>query len=88
MVLAARLSAVLGLAPAADGERLAALLERFGLPVALPPGLSAGSLLDRMRLDKKAAADGLRFVLWDGAGAARVVAGVPDAAVLGVLASG
>ena len=38
-----------------------------------------------MRLDKKAAADGLRFVLWDGAGTARVVAGVPDAAVLDVL---
>jgi 3-dehydroquinate synthase len=38
-----------------------------------------------MRLDKKAQASGLRFVLWDGAGAARVVAGVDEAAVLDVL---
>jgi len=88
MVLAARLSSALGLAPAADGERLAALLARFGLPVALPPGLPAAALLERMRLDKKAAAGGLRFVLWDGAGAARVVAGVADAAVLDVLRAG
>jgi 3-dehydroquinate synthase len=87
MVLAARLSTAAGLAPAADGERLAALLDRFGLPTALPPRLDAGALLARMRLDKKAAADGLRFVLWDGVGAARVVTGVPDAAVLGVLAA-
>lgn len=85
MVLAARLSARQGLAGDADAERLAALLARFGLPVALPDGLDPAALLGRMRLDKKAAADGLRFVLWDGIGAARVVAGVPDEAVLAVL---
>ena len=38
-----------------------------------------------MRLDKKAQGSGLRFVLWDGAGAARVVADVDEAAVLDVL---
>ena len=38
-----------------------------------------------MRLDKKADAGGIRFVLWDRAGAARVVAGVQDDAVLAVL---
>jgi 3-dehydroquinate synthase len=32
-----------------------------------------------------AAAGGLRFVLWSGPGAAQLVAGVPDDAVLGVL---
>ena len=85
MVLAARLSTALGLASNADGERLYALLARFGLPVALPPGLEAEALLARMRLDKKAQASGLRFVLWDGAGAARVVADVADSAVLDVL---
>jgi 3-dehydroquinate synthase len=61
------------------------LLSRFGLPTAIPAGLDAGSLLARMRLDKKADAKGLRFVLWDGAGSARVVAGVPDTVVLSVL---
>ena len=85
MVLAARLSAALGLAPQADGDRLHALLARFGLPVVLPADLEAEALLARMRLDKKAQAGGLRFVLWDCAGAARVVANVADGAVLDVL---
>jgi 3-dehydroquinate synthase len=85
MVLAGRLSAAFGLAPQADGDRLQALLARFGLPVALPPGLEAEALLARMRLDKKAQAGGLRFVLWDGMGAARIVADVAEDAVLKVL---
>ena len=87
MVLAARLSAWLGLAPRADAERLQHLLTAFGLPVEVPAGLSPDALLARMRLDKKAAADGLRFILWDGAGQARVVAGVDEAQVLAVLAT-
>ena len=85
MVLAARLSTLLGLADAADGERLRALLARFGLPTALPPDLDPAALVARMRLDKKAQGSGLRFVLWDGAGKARVVADVDEAAVLHVL---
>ncbi|MFC5577380.1 3-dehydroquinate synthase [Lysobacter niabensis] len=85
MVLAARLSTTLGLASAGGATRLEALLDRFGLPTALPPGLDAGALIARMRLDKKANADGLRFVLWDGAGAARVIAGVAEDAVRAVL---
>ena len=86
MVLAARLSTVLGMAAATDGERLQALLARFGLSTALPAGLAPDALVARMRLDKKAQAGGLRFVLWDGAGRARVVADVPEAAVLQALA--
>jgi len=85
MVLAARLSHALGLAPDTDADRLRRLLERFGLDTRLPAGLDPQALLARMRLDKKATADGLRFVLWDGAGRARIVAGVPDEAVLAVL---
>ena len=85
MVLAARLSARLGHASEADADRLQAVLERFGLPVALPGGLDPDALLAHMRLDKKAQASGLRFVLWDGIGRARVVAGVPADAVLAVL---
>ena len=79
------MSALLGLSQTAETQRLAALLQQVGLPTALPAGLAADALLARMRLDKKAAADGLRFVLWDGVGRARVVAGVPDETVLRVL---
>ena len=85
MVLAARLSTLLGLADAADGERLRALLARFGLPTALPPDLDPAALVARMRLDKKAQGSGLRFVLWDGAGKARVVADVAEARVMDAL---
>ncbi|HQW60638.1 MAG TPA: 3-dehydroquinate synthase, partial [Thermomonas sp.] len=85
MLLAARLSAALRLADAGDGERLRALLQRFGLPTTVPAGLQAEALVARMRLDKKAQGSGLRFVLWDRAGAARVVAGVDEAQVLDVL---
>jgi 3-dehydroquinate synthase len=85
MVLAARLSTALGVASADGARRLEALLERFGLPTAVPAGLDTRALVARMRLDKKADAHGLRFVLWDGAGAARVVAGVAEETVLTVL---
>ncbi|MFC0682714.1 3-dehydroquinate synthase [Lysobacter korlensis] len=85
MVLAANLSAALGIAAPEDAQRLRTLLERLGLPTALPPGLDPAALLARMRLDKKADARGLRFILWHGAGEAHIAAGVEDAAVLSVL---
>jgi 3-dehydroquinate synthase len=84
MVLAARLAAALGRAGAADGARLAALLEAFGLPTR-PPEVDPGTVLEAMRLDKKALAGGVRLVLWRGIGQAEVVPGVPDEAVLKVL---
>ena len=66
MLQAARLSAALELADIAHAQRLEALLTRLGLPTQLPANLDPGALLERMRLDKKAAAGGLRFVLWEG----------------------
>lgn len=88
MVQAARLSGALGLAPAGDAGRLADLLARFGLPVRGDPAMPVDALIGHMRLDKKAQADGLRFVLWRGVGRADVVAGVTEDAVRGVLAGG
>ena len=85
MVLAARLSAALGMAGDADAQRLALLLQRLGLDTGLPAGLAPGALLARMRLDKKADANGLRFILWSGIGNARIAPGVPESAVLDVL---
>lgn len=85
MVLAARLSIALGMANAADAERLSTLLQAFGLPVELPAGLDPLALLAHMRLDKKTQGSGLRFILWECAGAARIVAAVDEAAVLATL---
>ncbi|MFT4198319.1 MAG: 3-dehydroquinate synthase [Pseudoxanthomonas sp.] len=85
MVLAARLSARLGMAPAADGERLQALLRALGLPTTVPAGLAPADLLARMRLDKKNLGGRLRLVLWEGIGKAVVVPGVDEAEVLAVL---
>jgi 3-dehydroquinate synthase len=85
MVLAARLSAALGMASLADADALEAVLKRFGLPTTIPAGLDPEALLARMRLDKKAQASGLRFILWDRPGAARVIADVSENAVLQVL---
>ncbi|WP_305806370.1 3-dehydroquinate synthase [Stenotrophomonas sp. YIM B06876] len=88
MVLAARLSAALGMAAAADTDTLRELLQACGLPVAIPPGLDAGALLAHMRLDKKNIAGRLRLVLWRGIGRAEVVPDVDEAAVLEVLRQG
>jgi 3-dehydroquinate synthase len=85
MVLAARLSADLGLAPWPDAARLATLLERLGLPVGIPAGLSGDALLGRMRLDKKALSGEVRLVLWSGLGQARLVPGVAADDILAVL---
>jgi 3-dehydroquinate synthase len=88
MVLAARLSAALGRAPGADAQRLQALLQRLGLPTRIPAGLDAQALLQRMRLDKKADAGGLRFILWHRIGDAHIASGISDEAVLAVLRAG
>jgi len=85
MVQAARLSERLGLAPAVDTVRLRDLLLRFGLPVDPPRGLDPDALIAHMRLDKKTQAGGLRFIVWEGAGRARVQADVPEDTVRDVL---
>jgi 3-dehydroquinate synthase len=86
MCLAARLSAQLGLATAADAERLADLLRRFDLPTVIPAGISPQRLLEIMRLDKKNLSGRLRLILWRGIGQAELVGDVPEDAVLAALA--
>ncbi|WP_457321285.1 3-dehydroquinate synthase, partial [Stenotrophomonas sp. P5_B8] len=88
MVLAARLSARLGMSSEADTDQLRDLLLRYELPVEIPAGLAPDALLARMRLDKKNLAGRLRLVLWRGIGHAEVVADVDEADVLSVLATG
>lgn len=86
MVLAARLSAMLGLAAEADAERLAGLLAACGLPTRVPATLDADALLRHMRLDKKNLGAQARFILWRGIGRAEIVADVPADALRAVLA--
>ena len=85
MVLAARLSAALGMADEADTVRLGRLLHALGLPTRVPAGLDPEALLARMRLDKKNLAGRLRLVLWRGIGRAEVVADVDESRVLDLL---
>lgn len=88
MVMAARLSEAVGLVDAAFVERIRALVERAGLPVVAPvldAQRNADRYLELMRLDKKAEAGEIRFVLIDGPGRA-VVRPVPDAVVADVIA--
>lgn len=85
MVLAARLSARLGLTADTDAERLADLLAAFGLPVAPPEGSHPATLLRHMRLDKKNRAGELRLILWRGIGQAEIVDGIDEGEVLAVL---
>lgn len=86
MLQAARLSALLGRAPATDASRLRALLERLDLPTAMPDGLDVERLLERMQLDKKAVSGRIRLVLWRALGAADLVDDIDLASIRRVLA--
>jgi 3-dehydroquinate synthase len=75
MVIAATLSADLGLVPRGWAERIARLVERAGLPV-MAPDLGAERWFELMAVDKKAEAGDIRYVLLDGPGSA-TLRGVP-----------
>ncbi|NBQ88038.1 MAG: 3-dehydroquinate synthase [Betaproteobacteria bacterium] len=83
MVMAATLSQRLGRVDAAFVRRLTELVQRAGLPVR-GPQLGADRYLELMRVDKKAEAGEIRFVLVDGPGQATVQP-APDALVREVI---
>jgi 3-dehydroquinate synthase len=83
MVLAAELSARLGLVEPAFVDRLARLVEGAGLPVAAPR-LPVERWFELMRVDKKVDAGEIRFVVIDGLGRA-VLRPAPDALVADVI---
>jgi 3-dehydroquinate synthase len=85
MVMAADLSARLGLVSVAFALRLTQLIQRAGLPVR-GPALGAERYLELMRIDKKAQGGEIRFVLIDAPGRA-VLRAAPDALVREVLAA-
>jgi 3-dehydroquinate synthase len=83
MVMASQLSQRLGLVDEAFVSRFTALVERAGLPI-VGPKLGAEEYLHHMRVDKKAEAGEIKFVLIDKPGTA-TVRGAPDALVAQVI---
>jgi 3-dehydroquinate synthase len=65
MVAAARLSSAYSGFSADDASRLQRLLERAGLPTAMPPNWHSDEFLRALSLDKKRAAGAIEFVLLD-----------------------
>jgi 3-dehydroquinate synthase len=87
MLMAAELSLRLGLVDAGFVDRLRTLVQRAGLPLRAPvldAEDNAGRYLALMRVDKKAEAGEIRFVVIDGPGRAAVRA-APDALVREVI---
>jgi 3-dehydroquinate synthase len=83
MVMASHLSQRLGLVDEAFVSRFTALIDRAGLPI-VGPKLGAEVYLHHMRVDKKAEAGDIRFVLINKPGSA-IVRGAPDALVSQVI---
>jgi 3-dehydroquinate synthase len=63
LVLEAAAGEALGVTAAGTSGAMRRACEAAGLPVALPPGLSADAMLQAMRLDKKARAGAVRCAL-------------------------
>jgi len=87
MVMAAQLSARLGLVDAFFVNRLSQLITKAGLPTRAPvlaQSDNAGRYLELMRLDKKSQAGEIKFVLIDQPGRA-VLRGAPDDVVRQVI---
>ena len=84
MVMGLQLSQRLGLVDAAFVQRVTALIARAGLPI-VGPALGADRYLQLMRVDKKAEAGEIRFVVIERPGQA-AVRGAPDDMVRQVLA--
>ena len=81
LVYAAALGRLLGRLDDATADRHRAVLTALGLPTALPAPTRSPTLLDTMRVDKKARGNRIRFIVLDGL-ARPVAVDDPDPAVL------
>lgn len=87
MVMAAELSAQLGYCEADIRKMLENLLHAFDLPIKLDSNVSAASLLDLMKSDKKVINDQHRLILMKGLGQAFIADGVKDSEIMQALKS-
>jgi 3-dehydroquinate synthase len=81
MAAAARLSSAYAGLSADEASRLNRLLERAGLPTAMPPRWHSDEFLRALNLDKKRAAGAIEFVLLDRLGHALTRSLTPDEVV-------
>lgn len=72
MNIEAELSALLGYLNDSDAYRIKSILTLYGLPSELPSGMNAESMLSAMKIDKKALAGEMRFVLPDKIGSVKM----------------
>ncbi|HOW57455.1 MAG TPA: 3-dehydroquinate synthase [Smithellaceae bacterium] len=63
MIAAARLSENAGYLAAVERERIENIIGMSGLPSRIPTTLSAGKIIERLKLDKKKRGDNIHFVL-------------------------
>jgi 3-dehydroquinate synthase len=84
LLMAAAMSQAIGRMRAPEVERVRALLERAGLPVAAHE-VGAEQALEHMRIDKKVKAGRMRLVLLEGIGVCTVTADYPDEALRATL---
>jgi len=87
MVVAAGLSEGRGLCPGGTSGRLAELLLRCGLPVQIPADIPVEGLARVLELDKKALASGLRLILLEAIGSARIDDRSSESEIIGAMRS-
>ncbi len=87
MVMAAELSAQLGHCSADIRKMLENLLQAYDLPIMLDSAITAESLLNLMKSDKKVINNQHRLILMKGLGAAFIAEEVKDSDILGALQS-
>jgi len=72
MYLEAKLSQILGVIDKEDVRRIKALIDSYGIPSGTPEDININALLSSMKLDKKAVAGALKFILPEKIGKVRI----------------
>ena len=85
MVAAGQLAVNLGLWSQADCDRQNALIEKAGLPTAMPPQLNFSDILETLQTDKKVKAGKVRFILPEAIGQVKITDEVTEARLKSVL---